>query len=131
MFNYLFQTLLTTALSNQYKITDLTYLLDVAGDNPDIIKEMITIFTSQVPEFIEEMNSCYKKADWYNLGMIAHKAKSSVAIMGMNGQANALKELELLTKDQKEIDKYDGIISQFTADCKIALTELESFKNKL
>ncbi len=131
MINFLFKTLLTTALSNQNKITDLTYLLDVAGDNPDIIKEMITIFTSQVPEFIEEMNSCYKKADWYNLSMIAHKAKSSVAIMGMHGQANALKDLELLTKDQKEIDKYEGIISQFAIDCKIALTELESFKNKL
>ena len=118
-------------MSNHNKIIDLAYLLDVAGDNQDIIKEMITIFISQVPEFIEEMNSCYKKADWYNLSMIAHKAKSSVAIMGMNSQANALKELELLAKDQKEIEKYEDIISQFTADCKIAVMELESVKSKL
>lgn len=131
MSNFAFKTLLTPALSNQYKIIDLTYLLDIAGDNKSIIKEMITIFVSQVPEFIEEMNSCYKKNDWYNLSMIAHKAKSSVAIMGMNSQANALKDLELLAKDQKNIDKYEGIINQFTADCKIAVTELESVKSKL
>ncbi len=118
-------------MSIKNNITDLSYIREMAGDSKDILVEMITIFVSQVPEFIEELNSCYEKADWYNLSMIAHKAKSSVSIMGMNNQAEALKELELLAKDQKEIDKYKGIIQQFIKDCKIAVEELESIKNKL
>lgn len=103
----------------------------MSGDNKNIIIEMITIFVSQVPEFIEELNYCYEKADWYNLSMIAHKAKSSVGIMGMARQAEALKELELLAKNQKETDKYKDIIQLFIEDCKIAVEELESIKTKL
>jgi len=111
-------------------VVDLSYVTDMAGGNKEIVAEMIDIFIAQVPDFIKEMNSCFEKKDWYNLGMIAHKAKSSVAIMGMEDQAAALKNLEILAKDGKEQEKYKEIINNFEENCHVAIEELNQFKIK-
>ena len=111
------------------EIIDLTYICEMSGDNQKIIKEMITIFLEQIPEFLDEMNSCHSSKDWHNLGMIAHKAKSSVAIMGMEKQSNDLKTLELLAKEEKDTEKYLQIIQTFEEDCKKAEKELRLIIN--
>ena len=61
--------------------------------------------------------------------MIAHKAKSSVAIMGMEKQSNDLKTLELLAKEEKDTEKYLQIIQTFEEDCKKAVEELRLITN--
>lgn len=111
------------------EIVDLTYIREMSGDNQKIIKEMITIFLEQIPEFLDEMNSCNSNKDWHNLGLIAHKAKSSVAIMGMEKQSNDLKTLELLAKEEKDTEKYLQIIQTFEEDCKKAEEELQLIMN--
>ena len=111
------------------EIIDLTYIREMSGDNQKIIKEMITIFLEQIPEFLDEMNSCHSSKDWHNLGMIAHKAKSSVAIMGMEKQSNDLKTLEILAKEEKDTEKYLPIIQTFEEDCKKAEEELRLIIN--
>ena len=111
------------------EIVDLTYIREMAGDSQDIIKEMINIFLDQLPEFLEEMNGCHSREDWHNLGMIAHKAKSSVAIMGMHKEADDLKTLELLAKDGKNTEKYFPIIQSFEESCSKAVEELKLVLN--
>ncbi len=113
----------------QEKIVDLSYVKGMASGNMDLIKEMIDIFISQVPEFLEDMKTYHDKKDWYNLGLVAHKAKSSVAVMGMERQAAALKNLEMLAKEEKDVDKYIDIINIFKEDCQKAIQELEIIKN--
>jgi HPt (histidine-containing phosphotransfer) domain-containing protein len=116
-------------LIRQEKIVDLSYVKGMASGNMELIKEMIDIFISQVPEFLEDMKTVHDKKDWYNLGLVAHKAKSSVAVMGMERQAAALKNLEMLAKKEKDVDKYIDIINVFEEDCKKAIQELEIIKN--
>jgi len=115
---------------NLVKMINLSYINDMAGGNNEIVFEMIDVFIDQVPEFLEEMNACYEKKDWYNLGLIAHKAKSSVAILGMESQAKELKHLEILAKDGAETEQYLDIIKGFENDCQIAIKELNQYKNK-
>ena len=113
------------------KHTDLTYLKSMSGGSKELIQEMVDIFISQVKEFSEGMDNYLNKEDWDNLGKLAHKAKSSVAIMGMENLANELKRLELLTIEKKEIEIYPEIISRFKKDCSEAVTELNEFLTKL
>lgn len=80
------------------KITDLSYLKEMSGNDNSIIKEMIDIFLEQIPEFEEEISNHFKAKDWYELGAIAHKAKSSVRTMGMEKSGNCLEQLEHLSK---------------------------------
>ncbi len=108
------------------KLIDLSYLKSMAGDSKELINEMIGIFISQIPEFISQMKSYYEDKDWKNLGLIAHKAKSSVAIMGMEDQSVLLKELELECKNENtDNSNYKEYIDKFERDCDIALQELE------
>ena len=112
-------------------ITDLTYLSNTAGGNPEIIKEMIDIFIEQVKEYIRDMQKFLDEKDYMALGRLAHKSKSSVAIMGMNELAADLKTLELMAKEGKEIETYPSLVEKFVKQCEIAITELRETKTKL
>jgi HPt (histidine-containing phosphotransfer) domain-containing protein len=111
-------------------ITDLTYLKDMTDGNPELIQEMINIFTTQVNEYIGELNSLYDLKNWNGLSRIAHKAKSAAAIMGMTKLAKMMKEFELNAKDQLNVDKYPEYIHRFTEDCNAACEELNNLTLK-
>ncbi|PKQ60935.1 hypothetical protein BZG02_17460 [Labilibaculum filiforme] len=80
------------------KITDLSYLREMSGNDKSIIGEMIDIFLEQIPEFEEEIARSLKVQDWQDLGAIAHKAKSSMRTMGMENSGDCLEQLEHFSK---------------------------------
>ncbi len=46
--------------------------------------------------------------------------------MGMTQVADLLKELEILTHDQRDVEKYEPLITHFLEQSELAITELES-----
>ncbi len=112
-------------------ITDMNYLQTMSGGDHDLINEMINIFKVQVNEFSQDFHKHLEQENYIDLGKLAHKAKSSVAIMGMNDLSKKLKELELLTKNGKKTEKYQEYIEYFNAECKLALKELEEYQKSL
>lgn len=111
--------------------TDLAYLREMSGGNKDLIKEMISIFNTQVEEFSRGMDDHMANNEYELLGKLAHKAKSSISIMGLDHLAKELKRLELLAKEGKESDKYPGIISLFKQETQIAVKELQDVLLKI
>lgn len=86
-------------MSNSFQEIDLTYLESIADGDVEIIKELITIFLEQVPEFTNGFDKSLSRKDWKGIAALAHKAKSSVISMGMNTLGNTeLKNLELVAK---------------------------------
>lgn len=122
-----------TKLMNEHKlqIVDLSYLKEMADGESAIIKEMIDIFIMQVDEFVEQLRQLHADKEWQNLGKVAHKAKSSVAIMGMTDLADNLKKLELLTKNGEGIELYEQIIKKFEEQCRLAVNELKTIYDSL
>jgi HPt (histidine-containing phosphotransfer) domain-containing protein len=112
-------------------VTDLTYLNNMAGGAPEIIKEMITIFLDQANEYIQDMPKLLEEKNYMALGKLAHKAKSSVSIMGMNDLATELKSLELLTKEEKDVETYPNYVKNFIAVCSQGMQELKEIESKL
>jgi len=96
-----------------------------------LIKEMIDIFISQVPEFITEMKEHYEQGNYEMLGAVAHKAKSSVTVMGMDDLGKNLKSLELLAKAGEEKEKYPGFIEEFIEQTTTSVKELEEYAGNL
>ncbi len=107
-------------------ITDLNYLKTMSGGDSKFIREMISLFREQIEEYKSIMPELLQNKDYDGLSKIAHKAKSSVAVMGMTQVAELLKELEILTHDQKEVDRYKPLITNFLEQSELAITELES-----
>ena len=110
------------------KKTDLTYLLSMTDENNELILEIIGIFVIQVEEMWNEMQSLFDKGDYISLGLLAHKAKSSVAIMGMKKMEGKLKELEIFCQEKRNSEFYQDIIKEFKNDCMLAIDELLIYK---
>lgn len=109
------------------KKINVSYLEEVCGGDKEIITEMINIFRDQIPEFTEEMRLHLEKGNFIELGLIAHKAKSSIAIMGMEDLALKLKELELKSKAGEERERYSWYINNFVEQTGQALEEIEEY----
>ena len=110
-------------------ITDLTYLKNITNDDPHLIREMINIFTRQIEEYTLEIREIYQDARWMDLSRLAHKAKSSLAIMGMNELSARMKELELLAGEGKEPGRYHEYIERFIRESNQAVKELKKKEN--
>ena len=113
-----------------YKFINMEYLDSVSGGDPDIIREIVVMFKDQAIEIYNEMKSHLSVKNYYSLGLLAHKAKSSVAIMGMNDLALMLKTFELQAKEGKESELYESYIIRFKTETDSAVKELEDLVNK-
>jgi len=108
-----------------YKLINMEYLNSVSGGDKEIISELIDMFRDQSIEIYDEMKSLLLKEDYISLGMLAHKAKSSVAIMGMKELADLLKKFELHAKEGINPEEYSSFIERYRTDTNSALIELE------
>lgn len=111
--------------------TDLNYLKTMSNGDSELMKEMIEIFNVQVNELSQEMQDLLENKEYETLGKVAHKAKTSVAIMGMNDLANELKDLELNTKEMKNTDSYQDSVENFKIETEEAIKELNEFVKNL
>jgi HPt (histidine-containing phosphotransfer) domain-containing protein len=82
-------------------------------------------------EIYNEMKSSHIKNDYHSLAMLAHKAKSSVAIMGMNDLAMMLKTFELELKEGKNSENYKAYIERYENETSEAVLELDYYINNL
>jgi HPt (histidine-containing phosphotransfer) domain-containing protein len=73
---------------------NLDHLYDLASGDNDFIREMIEYYLSQVPVIGENLRKYQAQKNWFELGEVAHKAKSSFKFMG----------IQLLTDDAKELE---------------------------
>jgi HPt (histidine-containing phosphotransfer) domain-containing protein len=108
-----------------YKFIKMEYLDSVSGGDAGIIDELAQIFREQSVEIYNEMKSFLSSQDYKSLGLLAHKAKSSVAIMGMNELADMLKKFELQAREAIEPHLYESYINRFKNETQEAIKELD------
>ncbi len=108
-----------------YKFINMEYLDSVSGGDPGVINEIVMIFKEQSVEIYNEMKSLLASKNYLSLGLLAHKAKSSVAIMGMADMANMLKTFELQAKEGKEPQLYEHYLERFKNETEAAIEELD------
>lgn len=113
------------------KYIKMEYLDSVSGGDPEIINEILTIFKEQSVEIYNQMKSHLSVKDYLSLGLLAHKAKSSVAILGMNELAAMLKTFELQAKEGKESHLYESYLTRFKTETEQAIMELENIVSNM
>jgi len=114
-----------------FKLINPEYIESVSGGDKDTIRELVDLFREQAVEFTSEMKTLLGKKDYYSLGLLAHKAKSSVAIIGMADLAVMLKTFELDAKEGRVIENYTGYIARFESETKSAVEELKKYVSNL
>jgi len=106
--------------------TNLRYLKTITEGNKAIIREMIEMFTLQVPDFINNMKNHYDSKQYIALGKEAHKAKSSLQIVGMNELEKEMKAFQLKTIEGTDLESYPKYIALFETQCLAAVAELKT-----
>ena len=98
----------------------------MSGGDSKFIQEMIGLFREQIEEYKQIMPELLEKKDYDGLSKIAHKAKSSVAVMGMTKVADLLKDLEILAHEEKDVEQCGPLITHFLEQSELAINELEN-----
>lgn len=114
----------------EYTIFKPEYLLSVTAGDREIMAEIAGIFGSQVPEFLAGMRSLLAQEKYYDLGLLAHKAKGSVTVLGMDETAKMLKEFELLAKAGEQKERYEGFIDMFEIHSGKVMEEVNHYLGK-
>jgi len=114
-------------MEKKYKYIDLTYVNEIAEGNNELIQELIGIYKSQVDEYIVDFHKYLETQNWDSLGALAHKSKSSAAVMGLHSLAIDLKELEILAKSHEKTETYHTYVEKFEHISKNAVLELDDF----
>lgn len=108
-----------------FKYINPEYLDSVSGGDAGIINDLVTLFRNQASEIVNSMFSALEAKDYTQISLLAHKIKSSVAIMGMDDLALMLKTLELKARESADTDLYRGYIERLRNDTASALIELD------
>ena len=109
----------------------MEYLEEISEGNQDLACDLIEMFIKQIPIFAEQLDTLYSKGDYILLGKLAHKIKSSVAMMGISELATDMKTLEYIAKEGKDVEKYPIYISKFKTISSEAVNELNDILIKL
>ncbi len=115
----------------QERLTNLSYLKEITGGEPEIMKEFIQMFFDQLPEFRDGLTSHLADKKYKELGELAHKAKSSVMTFGMNELGYRLKELQLKTQKLEDIESYPEYVKEFMDEIAQAEKELQDDMSKM
>jgi len=109
----------------------MDYLNEMSDGSQDLVRDLIAMFIKQVPVFSEQMDNLYQCGDYVSLGKLAHKIKSSVAMMGINELTTDMKTLEFIAKEGRETEQYPVVISKFKTISSEAIVELNDILIKL
>lgn len=78
----------------ELKHINTVLLLEVFGDDQEIICDMIDVFITMAKEYYTEIISSYESKNWFELGLVTHKAKASCRTMGLSSLGDCLDKIE-------------------------------------
>ena len=110
--------------SNQAQLFDLSYLNQVFQGNKELVDNIINLFLQQVPEYISEMVKCVERNDLLSLHPLAHKAKSSIAMLGLKNMEQNIIRIEQDSKHNRNLDALPEIVLQVQDECTIVYEQL-------
>jgi HPt (histidine-containing phosphotransfer) domain-containing protein len=104
---------------------DLSYLNQVFQGNREMINNIISLFLQQVPDYVREMEECVKKNEPLSLHPLAHKAKSSVSMLGIKEMENDILSIEQNSKNLRNLDALPDLVHRVRSSCDVVYLQLK------
>ncbi|PRY11268.1 HPt (histidine-containing phosphotransfer) domain-containing protein [Pontibacter ummariensis] len=86
-----------TTKVNTAPLFKLDYLIKMSSGNKDFVKELINLFLQHVPLEMHRLERAITTGDLPEAKLIAHKLKSSTAMLGADSMTALLKQVEQLS----------------------------------
>ncbi len=121
----------THASAGRSKYVNLTYLSKRTKDNPELMKEMITLYLEQTPPLIAQLKQGLKDKDWDSVYSAAHKLIPSFSIMGLHKDyENSAKKIQEYSGTKIHLEEIEKLVLQMDKVCSGACKELEKELNR-
>jgi len=111
---------------NANRITDLSYLVSLCGDDDDFKTEMIETFLKNTPPLINDMKNYLLDSEWKKIGDIAHKMKPSFSFMGIHTAKELILNIERLGRQMEDVASIPTMVLELESICNEAFSELET-----
>lgn len=92
---------------------ELDMLKENFGDDPETFVQIMDIFLQEIPEDVALLKTKFDSNQVKNIGLVAHKIKSSYRLLGMEVETMLLQELETGAKNGMQVDQLKVIHDQF------------------
>lgn len=113
------------ASMSQQTYTDLSYLQELSGGEPELVKSAVEKFVDSTPEMLDRLDEHLTKGDYPQLAKAAHKLKSSVAFMGMNPTRDLIVEVEQTAKGDGDKSQLPQLVGHIRQAVEAAFVELQ------
>jgi HPt (histidine-containing phosphotransfer) domain-containing protein len=94
---------------------DLDFLSSQAGVSQEFTLRMLSIFERQTPALLDDLGTALDAGDPQGVHRVAHKLKSSAAMLGLHEAVAALKTLEEVTS-QGQFPANGGALGRAAVD---------------
>lgn len=108
------------------KLIDLSYLEQVCSGNKALVTKMIDLFIQQTPLQMAQMWEHATAGDWHKFFTVAHKVKSSLAMMGVRSLESSMENLEEYSKHKIKLDAVPDLLKHVESTCNHILKEIEN-----
>ena len=113
---------MNTSTTNQ--LFDLSYLNQVFQGNQDMINNIIQLFLEQVPQYIGEMEKCVERQDFISLHPLAHKAKSSITMLGLKNMEQQVITIEEDSRKHRNQIGLGRLVQELRTECNLVREQL-------
>lgn len=94
-------------------LVDFSYIMELGGSRPEFIQQVLTIFMENTPPGLKELEALVKEEkDWDRIYKQAHFLKSSVGVVKVRDMQQKLQQIELLAKEQREMDTIKTLLTE-------------------
>ncbi len=116
-----------TTMTDEEKITDLSYLVRLSNGNKVFVKEMINLFLSENPEEIKSLETAIRDKDYDTIKATAHKLRSTIPFIGIDKYIEKeVSEIEALAAEHADMEEIKTRFSRIRSVCEKACIELTS-----
>ena len=120
-----------TMNENTYNHINLEYM-DMMSDGDESMKKiMLEMLLEELPQEVQKMQELLVTQQWNDLGSVSHKLKSTLAFVGNPSMTAANRDIELMAKEQKELDRIPELVQILHNMYPKALEELKMVHAKL
>jgi len=89
---------------------------------------MVDLFVEQTPLQLKQLKSAAADGRWSDFFAVAHKTKSSMAMMGVKSLQEKLVKLESYSKHKTNLHEVDDLLSEVDTACTKILKEISTIQ---
>lgn len=95
------------------------------GDNPVVMKKMVTIFLTNAPDMLAKIKQSFEVKDYKNLNFFAHKLKSSIFNFNIIAIEEDIRLIERYAKERTSLEELPALVEKLDLILNQALIQIK------